>query len=255
MSEYESDYANEENPGQDPSEEAYQSENEIDDSPSEDPVTSETDLHSRVDQLVNNKIGNLQQQQEQIYQNQQNEIETLKSELNAARNTESDRENVYDNFTSDQNATADSLVRDHPAVKALEEKIATFEKGQEQSYQGAVAQAHNSLEQVISQAEKQHGATRIEPIANELREIANLVGYDFSHPHWQRRFSELDKSLKTNQNNNQRARGAVGSETSSERPGNTMDMPFIKDHKGNRVYSGEKQMEIALKQAAARNRR
>jgi|TARA_R110000751_G_scaffold80011_2_gene161292 hypothetical protein len=243
----ESEYDESEIPGMDPSEESYQSENEYDDSPSEQTVTSAEDLQSRVDQLVNNKIGNLQQQQSQMHER---EIENLRAELAGLKQAEEPSESVYDNFTPEQRTMAQNIVTQNPEVMALKAEIASMQQGQQQSQEGAMNNVQTQLTQVLDQARTQYGNERIQPYAEELNEQLALVGHNVNHPSFQRVLQRVDGELRNSNSNNRNVRAAAGSERGSNRSGTAQATPYIKDHNGKRVYSVEKQMDIAMKEAA-----
>ena len=237
----------------------------IEETPSESEESSESidtrqkterELHARYGemqgkyQVLDQKLDGLIQQNnmilnQQSYQQQQ------------PQPTENQGSDVYNDMDADQRKMADRLVKDHPAIKKLEDFKIQIEQQQQQNYvagqyqqQEAVKGQQQEFYNAMELVKDEYGQEIAVEVATDLYDMAEVCQWNLQDPKFQRRLDRHVNGLDKKGSNRKQSRRRATTERGNSRTGSpTLGTALRKGANGKRYYSWNAAADMAMEEA------
>jgi len=237
----------------------------IEETPSESEESSESiDTRQKTERELHARYGEMQGKYQALDQKLDGLIQQNNMILNQQsvqqqqpQPTENQGSDVYNDMDADQRKMADRLVKDHPAIKKLEDFKIQIEQQQQQNY---VASQYQQEEAVKGQQQEFYNAMELVKdeygqeiaveVATDLYDMAEVCQWNLQDPKFQRRLDRHVNGLDKKGSNRKQSRRRATTERGNSRTGSpTLGTALRKGANGKSYYSWNAAADMAMEEA------
>lgn len=237
----------------------------VEETPSESEESSESiDTRQKTERELHARYGEMQGKYQALDQKLDGLIQQNNMILNQQsvqqqqpQPTENQGSDVYNDMDADQRKMADRLVKDHPAIKKLEDFKIQIEQQQQQNY---VASQYQQEEAVKGQQQEFYNAMELVKdeygqeiaveVATDLYDMAEVCQWNLQDPKFQRRLDRHVNGLDKKGSNRKQSRRRATTERGNSRTGSpTLGTALRKGANGKSYYSWNAAADMAMEEA------
>jgi len=237
----------------------------IEETPSESEESSESiDTRQKTERELHARYGEMQGKYQALDQKLDGLIQQNNMILNQQsvqqqqpQPTENQGSDVYNDMDADQRKMADRLVKDHPAIKKLEDFKIQIEQQQQQNYvagqyqqQEAVKGQQQEFYNAMELVKDEYGQEIAVEVATDLYDMAEVCQWNLQDPKFQRRLDRHVNGLDKKGSNRKQSRRRATTERGNSRTGSpTLGTALRKGANGKSYYSWNAAADMAMEEA------
>jgi len=237
----------------------------VEETPSESEESSESiDTRQKTERELHARYGEMQGKYQALDQKLDGLIQQNNMILNQQsyqqqqpQPTENQGSDVYNDMDADQRKMADRLVKDHPAIKKLEDFKIQIEQQQQQNYvagqyqqQEAVKGQQQEFYNAMELVKDEYGQEIAVEVATDLYDMAEVCQWNLQDPKFQRRLDRHVNGLDKKGSNRKQSRRRATTERGNSRTGSpTLGTALRKGANGKSYYSWNAAADMAMEEA------